>query len=375
MSTHDDALMSAMTETSPARRAVRDIALGELSDALVMIIDDEPLVIELTEAFLQGAGYRRFASSTDPASAIASLLRERPDVVLLDINMPKVSGFDLLARMQADPVLRHIPAIVLTSADDADTKLKALELGASDFLRKPVDPSELALRVRNTLAANAHREALRKTFARYISPRLAERILDGSAAPFASPPQRADVVALFADLRGFTSITESIDVQEVVRMLNEFFSALTEATYRHEGTIFNMAGDSLLLGFNVPFPQPDAAERAWRTAAEVLSLVGDAAARWRVRRGISTGVGIGICLGHAVIGNVGSPHYMSYTMIGNAVNAAARLMQIAQAGEALVSGEFYASIRHLVPPTRVESLGLVTLRGRSEPMPVFSIRA
>jgi class 3 adenylate cyclase len=366
--------MSRSTGSSQATGAGRDIALGELSDALVMMIDDEPLVIELTEAFLQGAGFRRFTSTTDAASAIPTLLRERPDVVLLDINMPRVSGFDVLSNMQADPVLKHIPVVVLTSADDPDTKHKALELGASDFLRKPVDPSELALRVRNSLAAKAHREALRKTFARYISPRLAEGILDGSA-PFAAPAQRADVVAVFADLRGFTSITEAIDVHEVVGMLNEFFSALTDATYRHEGTIFNMAGDSLLLGFNVPFPQPDAAERAWRTAAEVLKLVGDAAAGWQARHGISTGMGIGICRGHAVIGNVGSPHYMSYTMIGNAVNAAARLMQIAQAGEALVSGEFYAAIRHLVPPTRVESLGLVTLRGRSEPMPVFSIRA
>jgi adenylate cyclase len=375
VSTYHGAVIGRSTGTPQAAREARDIALGELRDALVMMIDDEPLVIELTEAFLQGAGFRRFTSTTDATSAIPTLLRERPDVVLLDINMPRVSGFEVLTRMQADPVLKHIPAIVLTSADDPDTKLKALELGATDFLRKPVDPSELALRVRNTLAAKAHREALRKTFARYVSPRLAEGILDGSAAPFASPPQRADVVALFADLRGFTSITEAIDVQEVVHMLNEFFSALTEATYRHEGTIFNMAGDSLLLGFNVPFPQPDATARAWRTAAEILSLVADAAAGWRARHGISTGVGIGICRGHAVIGNVGSPHYMSYTMIGNAVNAAARLMQIAQAGEALVSGDFYEAIRDLVPMERVEPLGLVTLRGRSEPMPVYSIRA
>lgn len=367
--------MNRLAETSPAARAVRNIPLGELGDALVMMIDDEPLVIELTEAFLQGAGFRRFTSTTDASAAIPALLRERPDVVLLDIHMPRVSGFEVLTKMQVDPVLKHIPAIVLTSADDPDTKLKALELGATDFLRKPVDPSELALRVRNTLAAKAHREALRKTFSRYISPRLAEGILDGSAAPFASPPQRSDVVALFADLRGFTGITESIEVQEVVGMLNEFFSALTDATYRHEGTIFNMAGDSLLLGFNVPFAQPDAAERAWRTAAEILSLVGDAAAGWQARHGISTGVGIGICAGHAVVGNVGSPHYMSYTMIGNAVNAAARLMQIAQAGEALVSGDFYKAVHHLVPADKVESLGLVTLRGRSEPMPVYSIRA
>ena len=133
MSTHDDALMSAMTETSPARRAVRDIALGELSDALVMIIDDEPLVIELTEAFLQGAGYRRFASSTDPASAIASLLRERPDVVLLDINMPKVSGFDLLARMQADPVLKQYNLSLGITGKEDDWRVRILGEGSGDF--------------------------------------------------------------------------------------------------------------------------------------------------------------------------------------------------------------------------------------------------
>ena len=114
------------------------------------------------------------------------LLRELPDVLLLDLNMPQVSGFDVLAAMRADPVLKHIQVIVLTSADDAQTKLKALDLGASDFLRKPVDPSELALRLRNTLAAKAHREALRKTFVRYVSPRLAEGIINDAAAPFAA---------------------------------------------------------------------------------------------------------------------------------------------------------------------------------------------
>jgi class 3 adenylate cyclase len=360
-------------EMNTARREDKRIALGELGDALVMMVDDEPLVVELTQAFLQKAGYRRFVSTSDASSAIATLRRERPDVVLLDIQMPQVTGFDVLAAMQGDPVLKHIPVIVLTSADDAKTKLKALDLGASDFLRKPVDPSELALRLRNTLAAKAHREAIRKAFTRYISPRLADSIIN-DAAPFASQAQRAEVVALFADLRSFTRITESIAVEHVVNMLNEYFAVLTEATYRHDGTIFNMAGDCLLVGFNVPFSQPDAPARAWRTAVEMLARVGKAAAGWRARHGIATGVGIGICRGQAVIGNVGSPHYMSYTMIGNAVNTAARLMQMAQMGEALVSGEFYQAIRELVPASQVESRGEVALRGKSEPIAVYVIR-
>ena len=209
---------------------------------------------------------------------------------------------------------------------------------------------------------------------RYVSPRLAEGIINDAGAPFAAQAQRAEVVALFADLRSFTRITETIDVELVVEMLNQYFSVLTDATYRNDGTIFNMAGDCLLVGFNVPFEQPDAAERAWRTASEMLSRVGTLAAGWSARHGIATGVGIGICRGQAVIGNVGSAHYMSYTMIGNAVNAAARLMQAAQMGEALVSGEFYEAVRPLVPARQVQSYGQVALRGKAEPIPVYSIR-
>ena len=352
----------------------RRFALGGLGDALVMMVDDDPLLIDLTQEFLRNAGYRRLLSTTDASSAVAMLLRELPDVLLLDLQMPQVSGFDVLARMRSDPVLKHIPVVVLTSSDEAAAKLRALDLGASDFLRKPVDPSELALRLRNTLSAKAHRETIRRTFSRYVSPRLADGIINEAAAPFAAAPQRADVVALFADLRSFTRITETLDVTVVVDMLNEYFSVLTDAAYRHDGTIFNMAGDCLLVGFNVPFAQPDAAQRAWRAAAEMLSRVGAVAAGWAGRHGIETGVGIGICRGPAVIGNVGSAHYMSYTMIGNAVNAAARLMQRAQMGEALVSGDFYLAIRDLVPAGCVQAFGPMALRGKSEPIAVYSIR-
>ncbi|HEV3008575.1 MAG TPA: adenylate/guanylate cyclase domain-containing protein [Burkholderiales bacterium] len=357
-----------------ARREGERIALGGLRDALVMMVDDDPLVIELTQAFLGKAGYRRFMSTCDSSAAVAMLLRELPDVVLLDLNMPRVSGFDVLASMRIDPVLKHIPAIVLTSADDPETRLKALDLGASDFLRKPVDPSELALRLRNTLAAKAHREAIRKAFVRYVSPRLAEGIINDASAPFASPAQRAEMVALFADLRGFTRITETIDVEHLVEMLNEYFTVLTEAAYRHDGTIFNMAGDCLLVGFNVPFLQPDAATRAWRTAVDMLSRFATVAAGWRARHGVATGVGIGICQGQVFIGNVGSPHYMSYTVIGNTVNTAARLMETALMGEVLVSAAFYEAVRRLVPENRVESRGEVALRGKAETVQVYSIR-
>jgi adenylate cyclase len=182
------------------------------------------------------------------------------------------------------------------------------------------------------------------------------------------------VVVLFADLRGFTSLTESIGVHSVVDMLNEYFSVLTEAAYQHDGTIFNMAGDSLLVGFNVPFPQNDAPVRAWRAAVDMVHRFEPISAQWRERYGIATGVGIGMCRGEAIIGNVGSPHFMSYTVIGDTVNTAARLMAMAQSDEVLVSGTLFDAIRSLVPVAQVQSRGQVALRGKSEAIQVYAIR-
>jgi adenylate cyclase len=362
-------------------------AMRGVDNALVMMVDDEQSLIDLTREFLAEAGYRRFVSTADASSAIAMLLRERPDVLLLDIKMPRVSGFDILGSMQADPMLKHIPAIVLTSADDAETKLRALELGATDFLRKPVDPSELALRLRNTLAAKAHekhrlsaevqhREAIRKAFSRYVSPRLTDKIIRDVAndsAPFKSEPERVDIVALFADLRGFTRITETVGVHVVVEMLNEYFSVLTDAAYQHDGTVFNMAGQSLLIGFNVPLPQPDALARAVRTAKDVIANFAPVSAAWRKRHGVVTGIGMGLCRGEAIIGNVGSPHFMSYTVIGDTVNTAARLMELARANEVLMSGALYESARDLMPIDGAQRAGRFALRGTPEPVEVYSI--
>jgi adenylate cyclase len=232
------------------------------------------------------------------------------------------------------------------------------------------------LEARRLAAEVQRKETIRKAFSRYISPRLAERIisdLGDDGLPFQSHAQRIKVVALFADLRGFTRLTESVEVDKVVGMLNEYFAVITEAAYRHDGTIFSLAGDSMLVGFNVPFPQPDAAVRAWRTAQDMIASFAPVLASWTRHGGVATGVGIGIASGEAIIGNVGSPHHMSYTIIGDTVNTAARLMQMAKGGELLVSGPVYSHIRELVPGGRAVARGNVALRGKAEAIPVFSI--
>jgi len=160
-------------------------------------------------------------------------------------------------------------------------------------------------------------------------------------------------------------------VDEVVGLLNDYFAVITEAAYRHDGTIFSMAGDNLLTGFNVPFPQPDAGRRAWETAHDMARSVKPVLSRWSERGGMATGVGFGLASGDAIIGNVGSPHYMNYTIIGDAVNVAARLVQLAQPGELLASGPALDAAGALA--SGAQPRGKLALRGRSEALDVYSV--
>jgi DNA-binding response OmpR family regulator len=134
-------------------------AVRTFSDALVMMVDDEPLTVDVARVHLLDAGYSRFTSTTDPFQALEMIERARPDVLLLDLMMPGLSGLEILARMEEQDFLRHVPTIMLTGSRDPANKLKALSLGVTEFLMKPVDASELVLRLRNTLAAKAYWES------------------------------------------------------------------------------------------------------------------------------------------------------------------------------------------------------------------------
>jgi class 3 adenylate cyclase len=356
----------------------------------VLVVDDDVDMAAFLAKIIANEGLTA-DTVHDGAAALAAVAAEAPDLVLLDVMLPGMSGFDVCRRLKSDPLTALIPVVLVTALEDHGSRVRGIEAGADDFLRKPVEPEELIARVKTLrrlhetrrelearrLAAEVeHKDAIHKALSRYVSPRLTERIVGAASgpAPFKAQAERADVVALFADLRGFTRITETVGVHTVVDMLNEYFSVLTEAAYQHEGTIFNMAGDSLLVGFNVPFAQPDAPQRAWRAAMDMVSRFAPVSAEWRARHGVSTGVGIGLCRGEVIIGNVGSPHFMSYTIIGDTVNTAARLMQIACADEVLLEATLYDAIRPLLPAERVQARGDVALRGKAEAVRVYSVR-
>jgi class 3 adenylate cyclase len=357
----------------------------------ILVVDDDPDMAAFLARLLKKEGLS-VETVFDGKSALEQIRASPPDLVLLDVMLPDMSGFEICERLKGDSATALLPIVLVTALEDHPSRVRGIEAGADDFLSKPVRREELLARVKTLrrlhetrkelesrrLAEEVQRkETIRKAFLRYISPRLADKIISdvgGDAAPFGQEAQRISVVALFADLRGFTRLTERIEVGNVVDMLNQYFAVITDAAYRHDGTIFGMAGDSMVVGFNVPFPQADAAERAWRTAQEMVETFQPVLNEWKRRPDSPTGIGIGVASGEAIIGNIGSPHYMNYTIIGDAVNTAARLMQQAKAGELLMSGAVYDAVAGLVPRGRVESRGAVALRGKSAPTRVYSVQ-
>ena len=356
----------------------------------VLIVDDDPDMAGVLARMLAQRGLRAEVAA-DGRAALDSIAASPPDLVLLDVQMPGPSGFDICRRLKGQESTALLPVVLITALEDQDSRVRGIEAGADDFLSKPVRREELIARV-NTLrrlhetrkelegrrlAAEVQRkEEIRKAFARYISPRLAERVLResrGSEEVFRNLSDRAGVVALFADLRGFTRLSETVPVSSIVPMLNEFFTELTAAAHDNEGTVFSMAGDSLLVGFNVPVPQPDATGRAVATGRAMIQRFAPVAARWQAEHGLATGIGVGIEAGEVVVGNVGAPSFMSYTIIGDPVNVAARLMQRAESNEILVGPRASLSLHAMFGAMALDRRA-VKLKGKAEPVEVVTLR-
>ncbi len=201
---------TALGSSKPANTGGHELFVPVLTDATVMMVDDEPTTLAVVQTYLEDAGYTSFISTTQPKETFALLESERPDILLLDLMMPEVSGFDILARMQADPLLRYLPVIVLTSASDATTKLKALELGATDFLAKPVDPSELALRVRNTLAFKEYQDRLAFSDALTGLPNRAAFLVRLETALRSGRQRNMNSALLYIDVDRFKQINDTL---------------------------------------------------------------------------------------------------------------------------------------------------------------------
>jgi len=355
----------------------------------VLLVDasaDDRLLMSL---YLRRSGVEILTASNGE-EALQITAAKLPGLVVLDLTMHGMSGFEVCKRIKANPTTALTPVVLLTSADNRGDRIKGLQAGADDFFSKPVQRDEFLVRVKSLLATHRAREhetaatqsmeanapATPQGFERNVPRRLMDRILatpgvGGQAT--GGYQSRFDAVILFADLRGFTRMGEQLAPTQVVLLLNQYFSLLTEVAYRYEGVIFNMAGDSLLVGFGVPFEQPDAAERAIKCGSDMFSAFETLSFEWHMRYGLETGLGIGVNKGEVVAGNVGSPAYISFTIIGDAVNIASRLMQRARAGELLFSDRVMEALHAARIAVDAISLPPLTLRGRSEPIGLYCI--
>ena len=370
-----------------------DLTAGQTAQGSfrVLVVDDDPDMAGFLVRLLEQQGLQAETES-DGEQALKRITATLPDLVLLDVMMPSVSGFDVCRQLKSNEATALVPVVLVTALEDQDSRVRGIEAGADDFLSKPVRREELIARVntlrrlhetrkeleRRRLAAEVQeKETIRKAFSRYLSPRLAERVLresPGGSEVFRNLSNRAAVVALFADLRGFTRLSETVAVSSIVPMLNEFFTVLTEAVHEYEGTVFSMAGDSMLIGFNVPVPQADAIERAVATGRAMLQRFAPVAKRWEKEHGLQVGIGVGIEAGEVVVGNVGAPSFMSYTIIGDTVNVAARLMQTALANEILIGPQASLSLSQFLGRATALDRRKVALKGKAAAVEVVSLK-
>jgi adenylate cyclase len=379
-----DIVTRSFTNRPPA-----DIGNGK-APGHVLVVDDQDDNRALIVRYLMQAGYP-VRQATNGAEALAAIAFQKPDVILMDVIMPGMNGFEICRKLKADPETLNIPLVLITGLHSKQDRVAGIEAGADDFLSKPVYPEELVARVRSLMRLTEARKALEEArlareieqrqwihrmFERYVSPKLVKEILD-QGDQRENPLDRLsrlEVVALFADMRGFTRIAEKLEPSKVVELLNDFFTLITSVAYEYEGTVFNMAGDSLLVGFGVPLAQSDSAQRAVEAACAMIKRFQMHVASWQALYGIEAGLGIGVNRGEAIAGNVGSPTYMSYTIIGDAVNVAARLMQNAKANEILISEAVFQGLGPLADSLQPEPLQPLTVKGKSAPLPVYRVR-
>jgi len=309
------------------------------------------------------------------------------DIVIIDGGDP--GALAITTSLKSDPGTMLVPILAVCNNDPEATV--AISAGADDAVTRSAGPRSLLAVVEALLEQGPVRrgvadrvlrrerllrERIRSTIGRYLSPQLTDRMLLEIDAvepsrPLHSTSTRAAV--MFADMRGFTSMAERLGPGDTLGVLNEYFSMLTEIAFRHDGTIFNMSGDSLMIGYGVPVEQQDSPTRAVQTASEMLANFRGLARQWRDRFDIHVGLGIGINDGEVLTGDVGSSQYMNYTMIGDTVNVAARLSQRARAGEVLFSGSVKRALDARGYDVGAVALPPLTLRGRSVPVDIYCV--
>ena len=368
----------------------------------ILIADDQPMNVDILQTRLAVHGYE-ILTAADGEEALAVARAQLPDLILLDIMMPKIDGLEVCRLLKGDVALPFMPIIMVTAKVDTKDIVAGLEVGADEYLTKPVDQAALVARVKSMLRIKAlhdttqeqadrleaqaleladwnrtleHRVAEQLAelerigrLKRFFSPQLAELIVSTGEEKLLESHRR-EVTVVFCDLRGFTAFAETSEPEEVMEVLREYHAALGALIFRFEGTLERFAGDGLMVFFNDPVPCADPSARAVRMAVAMRQRVGELTGIWR-KHGHQLDLGVGIAQGYATLGKIGFEGRFDYAAIGTVTNLAARLCGEAAGGQILISQRVYADVEAFA---MAEAVGELSLKGFVKPVPAFSVR-
>ena len=359
----------------------------------ILAVDDQPANLRLLDAVLSPRGYRVIRASSGE-QALELLPSSGADLVLLDIVMPGIDGYEVCRRIRSAPDTAFLPVVMVTASGNQE-KIRAIEAGADDFVSKPFDQSELLARVaslarikryHDTITeqaaelaqwnaelearVNAQLEELQRMnrLRRFLSPQVAELVINSGDNSILGSHRR-EIVVVFCDLRGFTAFAESSEPEEVMEVLSEYHAALGKLIFHYEGTLERFTGDGLMVFFNDPFPLDRPAQRAVEMALAMRDRVRTLAEGWS-RVGHDLGFGVGIAQGFATLGRIGYEGRFDYAAIGSVTNLAARLCAEAGAGQVLVSQRVFSAVDDVAVG---ESVGARELRGFSRSIRAFGV--
>ena len=360
----------------------------------ILVVDDVPRNVRLLAAVLTGAGYE-VVSSGSGTEAIQAVATEAPDLVLLDIRMPDVDGYEVCRRLRADPAAQFLPIVMVTSAE-GEERVAALEAGADDFVTKPFNNDELLARVRSLIRIKQYHDTILSQTAqladwnrqleervttqveelerlgrlrRFLPQQLAE-VAMSSGADSLLESHRREIAVAFADLAGWTAFSETTEPEEVMSVIREFHDVMGRIIGSSQATVGWFAGDGVMAWFNDPFPTPEPAARAAAMAIAMRDAMAGRTAKWR-HRGHQLDFKVGISLGYATIGTIGFEGRFEYGAVGSVLNMASRLSDEAGPGQILMSARALASAEDLVDAERIPDL---KLKGFAKPVMAFSVK-
>ena len=334
----------------------------------VLVVDDTPHNVKLLADLLGARGYA-VGTAASGEQALEAIGAQPPDIVLLDVMMPGLSGYDVCRRLRENPATALLPVVMVTALDAQQERVKAIEAGADDFLSKPINQPELFARVRSLLRIKGLQDERLARLKSFFSPQLAEALAAGKGEELLKTHRR-EITVQFFDLRGFTAFTEASEPEEVMELLRAYHAALGQRVLEQQGTLERFAGDAVMVFFNDPLPVERPAEQAVRTALAMREAFVPIAEHWR-KRGFELGLGVGIAQGYATLGAIGFEGRRDYAAIGNVTNLAARLCGEAKAGEILADRKTMAALEGAFP---FEPVGPLALKGFDKPVPAFALR-